>query len=124
MEEVDWTDSQCKAWCEWFCWDGKTYPSKPEFFSKSQLRKVVETLGEGSIVKVSAECWNYTEGLLELLKEDSDIILPKNLRDSLEKLHQYSDNSEASFLNWYNLLADIRSGTRVFLRILEKREEK
>lgn len=124
MEGITWKDSDCKAWCEKFSWNSKSYPSKPEYFTKNQLRKVVETLGDGNIEEIKANSWRYAEGVMELMKEYDGILLPKILKDSLEKLKSYSEDVTVSYLDWLNMFADLRIGIRTFLRILEKIDEK
>jgi hypothetical protein len=124
MEEKTWTDSSCKAWCEKFSWNGKDFPSKPEFFTKSQLRKVVETIGDGDKEELKEKSWHYAEGIMDLLKEHDDMLLPKLLKDSLEKLQKYSEDKSVSYLDWLNMFADLRVGIRTFLRILEKIDKK
>ena len=124
MEEKTWTDSSCKAWCEKFSWNGKDFPSKPEFFTKNQLRKVVETLGDGDKEELKEKSWQYAEGVVSLLEEYNNILLPKLLKDSLEKLQEYSKDETVSYLDWLNMFADLRVGIRTFLKILEKMDEK
>jgi hypothetical protein len=124
MEEKTWTDSSCKAWCEKFSWNGKDFPSKPEFFTKSQLRKVVETIADGDKEELKEKSWHYAEGIMDLLKEHDDMLLPKLLKDSLEKLQKYSEDESVSYLDWLNMFADLRVGIRTFLRILEKIDKK
>ena len=124
MELPSWKDSNCKAWCENFSWNLKDFPSKPEFFTKNQLRKVVETLGDGNKEELKEKSWHYAEGIMDLLKEHDDMLLPKLLKDSLEKLQKYSEDESVPYLDWLNMFADLRAGIRTFLRILEKIDKK
>lgn len=125
MKELEnFEDSLCKGWCSHFVWNAKDFPSKPEFFSKTQLRTMVEKLGDGDLIKVKQTCWNLTEGITALAGENKNILLPKNLYLAFKKLKAYTEEKNDKFLDWFLVLADIRDGLRVFLRVLEKQETK
>ena len=119
----DFDETMCKAWCEHFAWNKKSMPSKPEFFSKTQLRMIVETLGEGDFKDLRFKCWSLTEGITSLVNEYEDVILPKDLSVALRRLQEYTEKGNEVFIDWLNVLADIRLGLRTFLRILEKKDQ-
>ncbi len=119
----DFDETMCKAWCEHFAWNKKSMPSKPEFFSKTQLRMIVETLGDGDIDKIKNSSWSLAEGVVTLAGEYDNIMLPKDLIVALKRLKENTESNNEVFLDWLNTLADIRLGLRTFLRILEKKDQ-
>lgn len=119
----DFDETMCKAWCEHFAWNKKSMPSKPEFFSKTQLRMIVETLGDGDIDKIKNSSWSLAEGVVTLAGEYDNIMLPKDLIVALKRLKENTESNNEVFLDWLNVLADIRLGLRTFLRILDKKDQ-
>lgn len=119
----DFDETMCKAWCEHFAWNKKSMPSKPEFFSKTQLRMIVETLGDGDIDKIKNSSWSLAEGVVTLAGEYDNIMLPKDLIVALKRLKENTESNNEVFLDWLNTLADIRLGLRTFLRILDKKDQ-
>ena len=123
LKENGFDDSICKGWCEQFSWDGKTFPSKPEYFTKNQLRRVVETEGvvsEETLYSIKCECWSYMEEVSQLLLDHKEVTLPTLLFESFNKLKKFTDDGQESPLEWVEIYAEIRSGIRNFLKILEK----
>lgn len=115
----------CKGWCDHYTWDEKNYPNKPEFFSKSQLRKIVEKLGDGDSQQLKDLCWEYANGVVEMVEGDETIIMPADLRIALKRLTELPE--ETSYFNLLVLYSELRLAIRAFVRvqgkIAEGREE-
>lgn len=120
IEKPGWSPVDCKGWCEKYTWDEKTIPTKPEFFSKNQLRRIVKAVGEGDKEVLMGLCRGYADGVLEIAVEQPEVVFPLDLKRALIFLGELTEKEDTTYLDWLNLLADLRAGVRTFVRLLEK----
>ena len=121
ITEKEFASSFCKGWCEGYVWNEQTLPSKPEYFSKTQLRMMLDKI-DTSVYDVSeyeGSCINYVAGMASYVAQHNEehkeapLILSKELVDLAKKL----DNIDfTDFKETFLYYADLRAKMRGFFK--------
>lgn len=108
----------CKGYCEQYTWDRKSLPDKPEYFSKTRLRMIIQQvpLTEDYVDQIVAEMFGYLDGILELQEESGNPPLTRSLHDLVKKMENmdFSDYQATYFF-----YADFRKEVREYIDKIE-----
>jgi len=126
----NFNETLCRGWCEDFCWDGKSIPIKPEFFTNIQLKNMLRKIPEVN----SEENWNELnqkiQGLFGLslfvAEEKKDIQLPLDVIKALQAITEQAitEDSKKDFIGTFILYVDLRTKMRAFVKSAKLLEDK
>jgi len=119
----DFKEENCRGWCQDYVWDGKSIPSKPEFFTdiqlKTILKKIPEALTKEELKSLEEKISNLFSYCLFLTSE-KELWIPEDVIEILNKLKVIgSINDDKKFKRAYLLYADLRTKLRIFIQKAE-----
>lgn len=108
-------DTKCRKWCKKYIWDGKTLPTKPEFFTEIQLKSILNNFEEFTLDQ-RYDLKTKINGCLDLIDElQKDKVYHMSVM-ILQLVHKLSEVEVDDFKANYLILASLKANLREYLR--------
>ena len=120
------TEAPYVPWCQYYSWDGKHYPSRPEYFIGPKLENMYKILGDGSpeeLKELQDKCWRLAENVTSVLAEYTSINMPMTIYNEIKCLKDYYTKGNVDFHDWLLLHAELRLNIIKLIKVTDLKDK-